>query len=321
VKDALFQERFIAPLVDFEKVISDATDAHSAMLILTQTDYRRYIFRLEGLFRFYEGARWAQNFGLWRMKFKRLEDALGVSVDANAMVKNAHDLAMPEAVIHYLEDASKSDNLKLEALLVQDGWIGRPSVALQQLLVELDTIQVPSERKDAEYIRQRISHEAQVIAEDRLNMHNLPNGLHELRRRLRWLLIGIQGLRGKVQIIGDDVPDALIPFQNLNPSAQHFLTFEQTTFPVAHSVSLNLSAYKSISFFVNSFGKIKDRGELHETMRDALVESHVYATDEQADAWLIPVLTATGWSEFYPEGKKLHDILMQSGLLKYFVQR
>ena len=314
---ALYQERFLSPLVGFENVLTSSPSAHAAVLTLTQTDYRRYMFRLEGLFRFYEKAPWAgTEYTQWRMKFKRLEDALGVSVDAGHMVQSSQSLHMPAPVTVYLQKAFEKDNANLEELLITDGWYGNPSVAIADLIRFLNQTEIPSERKDADFVSKRLRKELHFIAKDTLDMHNLPNGLHELRRRLRWILIGMQGLRGKVEMVTDEtIPEGLAQFQNLDASATGFLQFDKTTYPLTHVVQVSNAAYRSISFLVDWIGGIKDRGELHETMQEALVQSHLYPTDEAADVYLIPILEATGWSDFYPEGQKAHDQLMASGLL------
>ncbi len=317
IPEARYQERFLSPLVDFEKALNAAPTSNEAVKALIKTDYRRYIFRLEGLFRLYEKAQWANRYYQWKMTFKRLEDALGVSVDARKMVKNAKELNLPEAAIQYLENQAESNNRNLEQLLLSDGWYGKNAHTLNDLVAFLNSTEIPSLKQDAQYVRKRLHRESEKIIKAHYDMHNLPSGLHELRRRLRWILIETQGVRGEVEIINDQVPHLnLSPFQDLGPEPTKYLTIEKTSYPLENTVQLSSSIYRSISYLVDRLGKIKDRGELHETMRDALVQSGHYPSKAAADEYLIPLLKAQGWSDFYDEGEEVNQTLIKSNLLE-----
>ena len=320
-REAIFLERFIKPLSSLEEALQSSQNAHEAMLKLTETDYRQYAFKLEALARFYQDEKWAKNFKEYRDLFKRLEDHLGATVDAVHMVKQAKKLNLLPEVIEILEKEALQNQKTLEALLVSDGWIeGRKgSSVFRHLLSELKKLKIPSQEEDAQYVVKRIRHEAKAIIKADLDMHDLQNGLHELRRRLRWILIDLASLRGRLVILEDKkIPAELMPFQNIDDVAKKYLVFETTDYEVKHPVYMKKSAYLALSYFVNWFGKIKDRGEIHQTLLSALLKTkRGNQTQAATDQWLIRQLEREmNWTDFYSEGQEAFNALMKSGLLQ-----
>ena len=320
----VYRERFYKPFLNIESILTTSNTSLEAASLLINGPYRQDLFNAEALFRFYSHAPWGgvlfQNKG---EIVKRLEDVLGKANDAYNWVTLAKKMNLPLAAIDYLEkDALKFKNLLANQLL-SDGWLNLNGniTVISQIIDEINNLKFPTQKEDSKFVEKQLQKEAEKILHAKLDMHNLQEGVHELRRKLRWIPILISAMQGRIRVIEDmgTIPDKLAPLQEVDESQKKYLIFKETELPLKRSVNVSQSSIIAFNYFIFHLGQLKEEGETRTVFRDALVKSGLYKNKKEADQWLIPFLQKEiNWQEFYPRSKALYEQLIHSGLLQNF---
>ncbi len=278
-------------------------------------DVRKHLFMLEGLVRFYEDRGPKSKMESALADIKALEDALGAfgyACDMKAAGDRIDDLAdaARDALAHGVARAQEQ-----LTRLVDDGW--RPDgegrvPRVNDLVDTFARIDFGGPKEDRAFVRERLEDMADKLAGKALDMGDLEGGIHELRRRLRWIPITLIALDGLVALDEDaggpfaalkDAPVAQTPFARLPAPAG----VDQERLTLAWPMFLALSQA------IGDLGKIKDRGQVIEGIADALVDAGVPEAQarERAEAHLGD---PGGMAAVHEDAARLYQDLKDSGL-------
>ncbi|MEK6707055.1 MAG: hypothetical protein AABZ06_14855, partial [Bdellovibrionota bacterium] len=288
---------------------------------LVESDSRKYIFRLEALSRLYrDHPTLGEGFNRLLGFFKQFEDSLGAYVDAKKTAKKADELGVSQEIVKLLSDHAQQKHHELVAYLKTSGWADGSSGQFLEMQRFLEGVSWYKQKVDRLFLLGVFSKELSKIESITFNMRDLQGGVHELRRRLRWILIDIQSLRGKVEIIDDKPPKALKPLLDTLEEPNKYGVFEISD-GVKKRIKIRKSFYQALNALVTRLGELKDDGELIEAL------AHAYVKTEYVTGRTVSEVQAMEWAkqfskldssrqDFYPEASKLYKILQDSELLK-----
>ena len=319
-RTAIFQERFLKPLITFEKMLLSSTSVEKKAMQLIEGNFRLEFFKVKALFEFYEDTDWIQSIQTYQEKIKNLEDLLGVCVDIKNWLALSEQLQMPEAVTQILAQDFKIKKEELKNLLIEDGWIpnkSRSQSTLNAFISDLNEINAPTQKEDAAFIKKELKTQLKLLHEADLDMKNLPDGVHRLRRKIRSIPILLMALLGKIQMTDEiEIPQKLLPFQKLDESQKKYLQMEITHLPLKQVIPVKRSTVVAFNYFIFQLGALKDAAEIKEAFLSALLRAKLFPNEAKAESWLTSYLKEKlGWQEFYPRAKNHYDSIIKSDLL------
>jgi hypothetical protein len=237
---------------------------------LYQTEGRTALFYLQGLARI--GRVTGPERGLWRAwlpRFKEIEDRLGVYDYWFDLDRRARAWKLPAPIRSYIAARTAHQLGALEYALQRAGWWeerAREPIAISTAVADARrTIgqivgdKPKSERKKlAAFLRDDVLETMARLEDGRINLEEPELGIHELRRRLRWLPIYGLAMDGKIVLDEATVegplsryvtPELLAhPYNRLPAHAEE-----------AAPVKLHTGAFLAVSMLIAEIGTIKDR--------------------------------------------------------------
>jgi hypothetical protein len=245
---------------------------------------------------------------------KQLEDAMGAfgyASDIQSAAKNVQGLP-PHA--QRTIDRNVDDARTTLAKVLQDGWSpdkeGR-CAAINEIVDTCAKIDFGSDKKDRAFVQERLSEMCADVAKKlpELDMNVLEEGVHELRRQLRWIPITMIALDGLVSL--DLEANGKFAELKTQPVAQ--TPFAKLPAPSgtdkAH-VDLPWPLFLALSQAIGDLGKIKDRGQLIEGIARALGDdAHGEAEAEKL------LKDVGGMGQVHADAGKLAAALEKNGLL------
>ncbi|MDZ7876433.1 MAG: hypothetical protein U5L45_02120 [Saprospiraceae bacterium] len=270
------------PFLVYSTQLSTLFDAAKASdnpaFYLYKNGARNVIFMLEGLTRIHKNAFDNPKMEKWYDRFKELEDLLG-QIDYFDVSKNQleNDKVLTAKDIEATKDKTEKFVLRLNILLKVDNW-------LDGKLLKFDAFILKNEFKyDAKYIKAIVKaykKEITKITDFATELHGeleeVETELHEFRRKFRWLSIYPQAFNGLFQFQKPAVnPDwsAKYMSEQIVNSPFNKLPKAPEKLPIIH---LNYPNFIALSFIIQEFGKLKDKGlqaeflahELHKSAAD-----------------------------------------------------
>lgn len=296
--------RHLVQLARFSDAVASAVGQHradprvAAGHFLYKADGRTPMFYLESLARI--GRHIGPSRKLWESwlpRFKEIEDLIGAYdywVDIGARSASWH---APAPLLAYFTERAQQALGAMEYALGRSGfWAvegGAPTGAgsavavLRAALAELDWDKPKRERKAiAAFLRDEVREITDKLGDGTIDLENVELGIHELRRRLRWLPICGLALAGKVVL--DETVDhgALAKYVTPESLANPFNQLPGHP-DEAEPVRYHQSAFLAVSFLISEIGKLKDRALWTEELERS---SRVVGVDP---AWAQEGLAAT----------------------------
>lgn len=296
--------RHLVQLARFCDAVASAVGQHraeprvAAGHFLYKADGRTPMFYLESL------ARIGRHIGpsrklweSWLARFKEIEDRIGAYdywVDLGARAASWH--APAPLLVYFAERAQQALGAMEYALgrggfwAVEGGAPTGPGPAVAELsaaLAELDWDKPKRERKAiAVFLRDEVREITDKLGDGTIDLENVELGVHELRRRLRWLPIYGLALAGKVVL--DETVDhgALAKYVTPESLANPFNRLPGHP-DEPEPVRYHQGAFLAVSFLISEIGKLKDRALWTEELERV---SAVVGVDP---AWAIEGLGAT----------------------------
>lgn len=257
--------RFEYYLIQFEELLVKASATENPALFLYQNDARTKLFMLEGLSKLYAGMHNKNKFLYAMVYFKSLEDMFGAVDYYDSFAKDfLNDPIMPSTIRLFLE-AKREENLEsLNAVLIKKKWTSSKLYRTKKIRKRIKKADWQIPEKEVESVKQfyqkAIKSINEFYRETGTEFTDIELQVHDLRRKLRWLSIYPQALRGCVQFIDNDIktpeilkyltPEVINSPFNIMPKAgnnQFFVLFEKNYF-------------LALSFVISALGKIKDNG-------------------------------------------------------------
>ena len=256
-------------------------------LWLYQNNARTPLFMLEALAKLYAGIHNKKKFSKLKEQFKLLEDAIGSIDYYDSFAKEfAENKQIPSAITSYIQAQSREKIQSLNEILKEKDWLGDGSKRIEKIRKKLAKADWQKEKDEIESIykfyTQAIKEILNFINKKDFNFENVESDVHELRRKLRWLSIYPQALRGSIQLSNRKLapPKYMAKYltkeitsspYNVMPDAgehQHFLVFDKNRF-------------YTLSWMIAELGKLKDNGLRVEVLKEAILQT---ASAKEKDA-------------------------------------
>lgn len=197
--------RFEFFLAQLQTLLSKSAKQKNPALWLYQNNVRTPLFMLEGLAKMYSGIHNKKKFSKLKEHFKLLEDTLGGIDYYDSFAKEfSKNKKIPAAIVNYLQAQTREKIQSLNELLVENNWLGDDAdriKKIQKKLTEADWLNEAEEIKAIyDFYGEAIYGIVEFTAKTKYHFDNVEADVHELRRKLRWLSIYPQALRGSIQL-------------------------------------------------------------------------------------------------------------------------
>ncbi len=278
-------QRFGYYLAQLQTLLTKAAKQKNPALWLYQNNMRTPLFMLEALAKMYIDIHNKKKFTKLKEHFKLLEDVLGAIDYHDSFAKEfSKNKSIPAAVVNYLQAQSREKIQSMNELLTEDNWLGIDAGRInkiQKKLSKADWLKEEAEAKAInEFYGEAIYEIAEFINDPKFQFDNVEADVHELRRKLRWLSIYPQALRGCIQLSkSKNIPKHLLKYCtkeittssfNKMPDAgdnKYFLLLEQNYF-------------YSLSWMIAELGKLKDNGLRVIAIKEALQQTSVVSEED-----------------------------------------
>jgi hypothetical protein len=257
--------RFDHYLALLQALLDKAAKQKNPALWLYQNNARTPLFMLEALAKLYSGIHNKNKFDKLKEHFKELEDMLGAIDYYDCFAKEfAANKKIPATLTTYIQAQSREKIQALNEALKEKGWIAEEKSRIKKIRKKLEEADWLKEKQETESIYNfyvvAIKEMLNFANQRNFHFENVEADVHELRRKLRWLSIYPQALRGCIQLSkGKATPKYL----------EKYLTKEITGSPFnimpdaganSHFLLLEKNRFYALSWMIAELGKLKDNG-------------------------------------------------------------
>lgn len=306
------------------KTLSDAEKIEYFL----SSDARVIFFRLQSLSRIYD-KEYDVFFSDYKDFFKKFEDLFGKVDLYSSLTAVATRLKEKTLITHFNElkqEASKNLLLALE----QEGFTSNPEKKIAELkksIASFDDWKKPLKDKKI-HIKRLISESERLIKDikDRkFSEDDIELGLHELRRRVRWLVIHVQTLNGLTQY----QTQAKLPskteswFEEMlsrSPKLLYTSFLKMRDPDIADPIIIPQKLHAMLSTIVSNIGTEKDKAETQIFILEALKHQNLSAA--KIKELETALLTITGKSEIDHKALSIsyQEKIESSELLENFIE-
>ncbi len=270
--------RFNYYLTKIQVLLTKAATQKNPALWLYKNDLRTPMFMLEGLAKMYACIHNKKRFTKLKVHFKLLEDSIGaidyydnISKDLSAN-KNS-----PATIITYLQAQTREKIQSLNEILAEKEWLATTNNRIQKIQKKLAGADWLKEEKEVNAINEFYGNAIYEITEfvyaQNCNFKDIESDVHELRRKLRWLSIYPQALRGSIQLsVNKDVPEELAKYLTKEITASAFNKIPDAG-DSNYFLLLQQNYFYALSWMIAELGKIKDKGLHAVAVKEALQQT------------------------------------------------
>ncbi|MEP7106807.1 MAG: hypothetical protein ABI760_02475 [Ferruginibacter sp.] len=269
-----------------QPILTTAAKQKNPALWLYRNNARTPLFMMEALAKMYAGFHNGKKFTKIKEHFKVLEDGLG-EIDYYDMI--AKDLAnnkkIPAPIIIYLQAQCREKIQSLNESLTEKDWLLPVSNRIAKIQKKLREADWHDEQAEVKFMNEFYGESIYNIVEfsrtTNFKFANMESEVHELRRKLRWLSIYPQAVRGTIQLgknkltpkhlakyLTSDIVNSPYNKMPVKGRAKYFLWLEQDYF-------------YALSWIIAELGKLKDKGLHIIAIKEALQQTSSI-TDEEA---------------------------------------
>ncbi len=257
--------RFQVQLTKLEQILITIPQSTDGGLALYKSSARQYLFYLEALTHIYKMIHNKKRFERMRISFKSLEDQLGKMDYYDGFIKEfSVQENFPDILLANLKNHFEKECVILNDLLRHDKWLDVKKTPLRTIKKELADAKWGAGLKERKAVGETIIDEIQRIKDDyhagTLNFKDIENGVHEFRRRLRWISIYAQALDGLIQIKQVDVPyTKLADYQTKEVLESPFNKMPALPRGI-EPIYIEAPNFYAMSWLIAESGKLKDEG-------------------------------------------------------------
>lgn len=270
--------RFDFYLTKLQDLLDKAGKQKNPALYLYTNGARTPIFMLEGLCKLYAGLHNKKKFSKLKEHFKALEDVLGAIDYYDGFAKEfLTQKNIPSVVTGYLQAMKREKTEHLNEILLESQWLGASGKRMNRIKEKLEEADWQKQEKEISglqkfYIKS-IEEINSFVKESGTQFDNVESDVHELRRKLRWLSIYPQALRGCIQLTGKKATTR---------SLAKYLTMEIINSPFnkmpdaadnRHFLLLDRNYFYALSWMIAELGKLKDTGLRVIAIKEALLNN------------------------------------------------
>jgi hypothetical protein len=218
--------------------------------------------------------------------FKLLEDTLG-AIDYYDMV--AKDLSankkIPAEVLNYLQAQSREKIQSLNEALTENDWLlptGNRISKIQKKLKEVDWLEEEAEINSMnEFYGESIYTIVEFAESKNYQFGNMEADVHELRRKLRWLSIYPQAVRGAIQLSKNKItPKHLAKYCTKEITTSPFNKMPEAGL-AKYTLVMEQNYFYALSWMIQELGNLKDSGLHIIAIKEAMQQTSTI-TDEAA---------------------------------------
>lgn len=257
--------RFEYYIIQLEDLLTKAGGTENPALYLYQNDVRTKLFMLEGLSKLYAGLHNKKRFTYALEYFKSLEDLFGAIDHYNGIAKDfLKDYEMPSTLRIFAEGKKEQMLEAANLVLLKKKWTAPDLYRTKKIRNKIKKADWQNPEEEVESIKafykKSIKNITEFYLETGTEFTDIELQVHDLRRRLRWLSIYPQALRGCVQYIDNGID---------TPEIAKYLTLEIVNSPFnimpfagtnQFFVFVEKNYFLALSYVINALGKIKDQG-------------------------------------------------------------
>ncbi|MEP7143914.1 MAG: hypothetical protein ABI707_13625 [Ferruginibacter sp.] len=272
------QSRFNYFLNQLQSILTTAAKQKNPALWLYRNDARTLLFMLEALAKMYAGFHNLKKFTKIKEHFKLLEDGLGAIDYYGTTARNlANNKKIAAPVITYLQAQSREKIQGLNEILAEKDWLLPADNRIRKIQKKLDKADWLDEKTEVkmmdEFYGESIYRIVEFILGTNYQFANIESEVHELRRKLRWLSIYPQAVRGAIQ---------LGKTRGISKHLAKYCIKEITTssfnkMPGAggakNTLLLEEHYFYALSWMISELGKLKDCGLHIVALKEALQQN------------------------------------------------
>lgn len=253
--------RFERPLQRLEELLNFPKATPLRLRALVDSDTRLQLFRLEALFRIYDD-RYGDDFEQSKREVKALEDELGQYAFAVQSFEFAQKNGVSAVKIAQLKRTLSTAERNFARFLEASGWVGSRATALERIRDRIQRNVWDGNRADREYVLGKIARQLERVEKTRYDMNQLEDGIHELRRQIRWFTLEAEAVNGLIELDDRSCPSATYRplLKDTKLASSKYARFSPTVLePKACKIPkcLFFGALEA----VREFGNLKDEGQ------------------------------------------------------------
>jgi hypothetical protein len=175
------------------------------------------------------------------------------------------------------------------------------------------------EKKDRRVYLKSLIAEAKALEDADFDMHLLEEGIHEMKREIRWLLIYFQAAAGLVKLVDGDLPGeaGLNEYRYLvgTPLANGPFSKLPEDASITDPILLPRYLFLALSKVVDELDAVKKDGETFEAIRNSYRD--LGYSKEKSHKLAVNVATKAGVNiDFYGRAQPIKDEVARTGLFK-----
>jgi hypothetical protein len=255
----------------------DTAKEHSYFL----SGARNHFFKLEAACRYLREIDNEKVFDEYYDIFKEAEDQLGQYDHHFALLSEIRKIGKqwPAKVIDHFEDQHKSSAKKLENYLEKEEWMQQNPPHLIRFTKALKSMEPLSgddyKTKTGKFLIKTIDKISDNYKNGKLDASEIEEGVHEIRRKIRWLSIYTQVCGGMIQLSDKKVPESF-PDQYIGPDILNsdFMKMPKALKDVS-PITIRTEHFAALSWMINYLGSQKDIGLKIVACTEAFKESGI----------------------------------------------
>lgn len=304
----------LLPLQKLKEIIEKSKDAEALADDLYTNGGREVLFRLQALSRIFRKFPNGEKFQDLLYLIKPVEDLLGKIDYYDSFAKIVETKNGPRQIIKNLRSQQKKERQYLIAVLEKARWVSvsEKSPLFERLLEIVRKDSWPSSDEYRDQVRDVLHDEVKDLKKDlqngKFDLTNLEEGVHEVRRKLRWISIYFGALNGLVQLRENTELDGRYS-ELLDPKARNSSFNRLRSNPAIESpIIISAPILYVLSTVISRIGSIKDDAQMKEALIEAS-DGKAEGISELLKAWRVPEVA------FDKETKKLIDALIKLNVL------
>ena len=196
-------QRFVAPLNQLNEILQQGRNQRDKGAAFYKNHGRDVLYKLEALSRVYKNISDKKFFEKWNKHFKSLEDALGL-MDYNDAMNNEFSgyKELKKSAEKKFGVGFQEASLAVSIMLKEEGWISGERT--DEFVSGLNEVHFKDGDVDrvafANVVTDEMDKLVMKYGNGEIDPYDLEGGLHEFRRRLRWVSIYAQVSNGLFQL-------------------------------------------------------------------------------------------------------------------------
>lgn len=256
--------RFLLPAQELLNLIKSAKGKKNRAYFLYTGGARNHLFRLEAWCRIYRNIQSKKLFDPWYNEFKQVEDQFGKIDFYDAFLQEfSSQKNIPASFLKFYR-LHRDEEIKNLESMIRTGGILMDETRLLEMCNQLTPVSWmhPDEERKAIalFLSAQIEKLLSQFENGELHFNDLEHGIHEFRRKLRWISIYAQVLNGLIQLKKvKDIPAGLLPYLEPEIISSPFNILPKIGKGVK-PIEIQAPLFYALSWMIQESGKLKDSG-------------------------------------------------------------